>query len=757
MSAHVRLVARPMRARLALMRPAFGPVIRPLTTLVTAALLALAAGCSSGTADCDPACAAGEQCVEGVCSAIPAPPDAGNRPPDSGVPVDPCATADAGGHPCGDGRDASPSDTGTADADADASTTPDDATTPDAAPIDAGPADSGVVTVLRVTVTPTVATLVSTNGATVSQAFGVSAEYSDGTIARAPAATWRVDPAVLGSISGTTFTANGVVGGEGRVIAAVDGVEGSARVVVQLREETILPGTPTTAPALFGNLIDDPAREARVLYPLDRAVMPQNVPPVEIQWERSAPGDVFRVTLSKPNVSALVYNGTAVTGFRNSLPVALDGWRRLAQSEPDAWATLTVDRWIAATGEAIRGVPVQVRFARAALLGSIYYWDIVRGRIVRIDDGTTTRDEFMPSPQFGCIGCHTVSPSGRFLAGRLAGGENVAAVYDLTEDLTTPNPPTLFPVTSTTVRWWFSSWSPDESRLVVSVQEQGGGTGRALRFVDPNSGQYVEPVSGALPVGNVTQPAWSRDGTAIAYVGNSPLWGGESTAGDLFTVPVTGPDAVGAPTRVFTGTTAAGLPAGPSVSYPTWSPDSEWIVFARGSSSRSESGRSALYMMRRDGTDLVRLDNASRGISGDVSFQPRFSPFEQDGYFWLTFLSRADYGNQQAGTRFTSRQQLWVAAIKTNPLPGEDPSEVPYWLAGQDTQSLNIAADWAARACLADGDACAVDAACCSGECDGASSVCTPLSMCRALGEACQASEQCCDGQLCVGGTCGGV
>lgn len=726
-------------------------VLFRLCLLVSSALVLEA--CS--TAECDPACVAPAECNEGVCQVEPRA-DAGRADaapgPDANTPADDARV---------------PADDARAPAD-DAGTPTDDATAPaedggspaeDAGElVDSGPADSGVHAVVAVTVTPTSAVLVSTNGSTVSQTFVIQATYGDGTTRTPTSAVVSVDPPVLGDVRGSTFVANGRVGGPGRVIADVDGVRGEASVVVRLEQQTILPGTPTTAPALFTNLIVDPAREARVLYPLHGAVMPQNVPPAEIQWERSAPGDVFRVTLSKPNVTALVYNGTAVAGFRRSLVVDVDGWRRIAQSEPDAWATITVDRWIAATGEAIAGTPVEVRFARAALLGAIYYWDIARGRIVRIDDGTTTRDEFMPSPQLGCIGCHTVSPSGRYLAGRLGGGENVAAVYDLTADLRTAPPPTQFPVTSTTVRWWFSSWSPDESRLVVSVNEQGGG--RALAFVDPVRGQYVAPASGALPTGAVTQPAWSRDGTAIAYIGDANTWGGEASTGSLYVLPVTGPDAVGAPRRIVTGTTTMGAPAGASTSYPTWSPDSQWLAFAHGTSSRSESGQSALYLVRRDGQGLVRLDNASGGAQAVLSFQPRFSPFVQDGYFWLTYLSRRDYGNESAGTRGSARQQLWVSAIKINPQPGEDPSEVGYWLPGQDTQSLNIAADWAARACLADSEVCAVDAECCSGECDtqsGGTPVCVPLSMCRALGEACQASEQCCDGQLCVGGTCGGV
>lgn len=681
--------------------------------------------------------------------------------------VDPPLERDAGA----DAGITSRPDAGAADAAAEPDAAASDAAAPDATEDDAGHADGGVnpdaevpdtgPVVIAVTVTPTSAALVSIDGAPASQQFSVSATWSDGNqLTVTPA--WTVDPVVLGTVDAASgvFTANGRFGGDGRVIATYRGVSGEASLRVRLEQTIIVAGTPTTAPSLFNTPpITDPARAAQILYPLDGAVMPQNVPPAEIQWDRSAPGDVFRIRLTKPNVSAIIFESTAVPNYRDSWVVDLDGWRRIAQSEPEEWASITVDRWEAATQQVIAGVPVQVRFPRAALLGSIYYWDIVRGRIVRINDGTATRDEFMPSPPLGCVGCHSVSTSGRYMAGRFGGGENVGGVLDLTQNLTTNPPPLQFPVTSTTVRWWFSAWSPDDSRMVVSVQEQGGA--RGLQLMDPFRGQFIQPLTGPLPQGAVTHPAWAPDDSAIAYVGAANSWGGANTTGNIYVLPKTGADAFGAPRLVASGTTALGLPAGNASSYPSWSPDSEWIAFAHGNSSRSESGRSALYMVRRDGTGLVRLDDASGGVSGDVSFQPRFSPFHQDGYFWLTFLSRRDYGNARAGTRNTGRQQIWVAAIKANPLPGEDPSEVPFWLSGQNTQSLNISAYWAPRACRMEAESCAVDAECCSGECDADPSgtlICQPPpAMCRELGQSCTDSDQCCDAVLCVDDTCGNL
>lgn len=629
---------------------------------------------------------------------------------------------------------------------------------------DAGvsPSDAGLPGVVSVTVTPTTATLRSVNGSQPRQTFTIAATYSNGDTRTIPNPELRVEPLVLGTIdrATATFTANGRFGGEGRVIAAVDRVIGEARIRVVLEQSILVAGTSTDAPALFQRPSGrDPSRAASIVYPLDRAVMPQNVSPAEIQWDRSSPGDVFRITLAKPNETVIAYESTSVPGYQDSWLVDLAAWRAITQSEPEAWADLTVDRYVAETGEVILGESVRIRFARAALLGSIYYWDIVRGRIVRINDGTITRDEFLPSPPLGCVGCHSVSKSGRYMAGRFGGGENVGGVFDLARDLTASPPPTLFTVTSTTIHWWFSAWNADDTRLVVSISEQGAD--QALALVDPFRGAFVQPVSGALPSGAVTHPSWAPDGSAIAYVANANAWGGENTAGDIFLLPVTGPDAFGAPGLLVSGATPSGQPAGAAASYPTWSPNSAWIAFAHGTSSRSENGESALYAIKRDGQGLVRLDRASGGESGTLSFQPRFSPFEQDGYFWLSFLSRRDYGNARAGTAGTSRQQIWVTAIKASPAPGEDPSEVAYWLPGQDTQSLNISAYWAPRACLNEREACGVDVECCSGECDidsAGQAACIPFSgTCREPGAPCASNEQCCGGVLCVGGTCGNL
>lgn len=617
-------------------------------------------------------------------------------------------------------------------------------------------------TITSLALEPPSVELVASNGARPTADFTVVARYSDGSRRELPGGRFTVSPYALGSIDTVGhFVADGRFGGEGEVEVEAEGH--TARARVRIRLETVVLGEGVTAdvpPRFAIQAVDDPAREATIVYPLHGAVMPQNVYPADIQWQSSSRGDLYRVSIEKPNASLTGYV-LAGADFRSGWLADEVGWRRVAQSDAASPASIRVDRLEASSGDLILGKPVEVRFARAALTGSVYYWDIVAGRIIRIDDGTANRQAFMPSPPLGCVGCHSVSTSGRYMAGRFGGGENVGSVFDLTKDLTPDPPPLEFP-TNESMRWWFSSWSPDDARLVVSLTEESPSTA-GLAFVDPKSGTYVSPLEGALPTGRATHPAWSPDGTEIAYVGNLDAWGGGNTTGDIHILEMLGLDRVGSSRLLVAGEQIPGaVPAGRAASYPSYSPDSRWVAFAHGTSSRSENGESALYIVRRDGTGLVRLSKASGGPDAVTSFQPRFSPFEQDGYYWLSFLSRRDYGNPSSGTAGTGRQQIWVAAIKTNPQPGEDPSAVPYWLPGQSTDSLNISAYWAPRPCREGGASCAVGAECCSDVCNvdnAGGAICTdpPSGECSEFGRACSGPGDCCAGLPCAGGICGAL
>jgi hypothetical protein len=627
---------------------------------------------------------------------------------------------------------------------------------------------------MAIAITPTEVELVSINGSMEEVEFSAIGTYRDGTTRRLEGATFSLESRELGEIGEASgqFVASGRTGGETVVRATASGHGGpltaQAKLTVNLVRELVAPDLPAGAAEHFASdALPDGARAATIVYPLEGAVMPQNVFPADVQWLVGVQGDQFRVRFEKPHVkvSAIIQHTGA--GFGNHYLPRVTDWRALATSDVDEPLVIAVDRWEAASGVLASTPRVRMRFARASLTGSLYYWEIANqdtGRVMRIDDGTDTAVSFMPYPPTAlrgevCVGCHSVSPSGRYMAGRLGGGENIGGIFDLTTDLTGNPPPSLFPLRTsepTSARWWFSSWSPDETRMIVSTDEDRN---RALAMLDPRTGETVT-VSGTLPT-QATHPAWSPDGTAIAFTANINSWGGTNTEGDIAVMPVSAPDTVGLPSVVHAGRSPMnGVPAGNADSYPTWTPDSARIAFAHGTGSRSQDKDAALYLMKRDGSDLTRLDRAVGGPLVGGNFQPHFSPFEGDGYFWMSFLSRREYGNGEVGTRGKGGlQQIWVAAIKMNPAPGEDASEVAYRVPGQNVTTRNISAYWAPRACRQDGESCSVGSECCGGQClpdAGGNLVCAPPppEECRMDGQTCSQDSDCCDGNVCIGNVC---
>lgn len=628
-------------------------------------------------------------------------------------------------------------------------------------------ADTVLPTASSLRIEPTDVVLEAIDGATPTQRFNAIVVLTDGTERAAIGPEFMLDRTDLGTLDAASgdFTANGAIGGTAVVHVTAMGLTATTSLRVTLRRTLVADGAPSDIITRFADApVSDPARESGLVYPPDGVVMPQNVYPADLQWLRGNAGDLYRVQLTKSDVTIDAY--LAHDGLRHWL-VEAGAWRALAQTNPDEPARIRVDRRESATGAVITGNEVSVTFARAALTGSVYYWDIVAGRILRIDDGTATRENFLPTPPISvsgerCIGCHAVSPSGRYMTGRFGGGDNIGGVFDLTTDLTGSPAPTVWPTTTSppSSRWWFSSWSPDETRVVVSYEEPLG----LMRFMDPFTGAFV-PVTSPSPMpAAMTHPSWSPDGRTIAYVTDANDWGGAHTRGNIAVMPVVGPDAVGSPVTIHRGTDLAGaVPGGACDSYPTWTPDSLRIIFAHGPDGRSETGESALYSMDSDGAHVVRLDRASGGAGAVDSFQPRFSPFDQGGYYWLSFLSRRDYGNAEVGTRGRAYQQIWIAAIRKDALGTDaDPSAIAYWLPGQATTSRNIAAYWAPRACRPDGESCTVGSECCGGECvppaGGGAPVCSPPppDRCRRETETCSSDGDCCPdmGLSCVGNVC---
>lgn len=656
-----------------------------------------------------------------------------------------------------------------------------DAPRADAPALDAGPSlDLGGEgrEVVSVEIDPANASLTSRNGARSTLAFRAIGLRRDGARVPLPNAVWSLSDARLGEVGGDgVFTASGVAGGDVTVRATVTNTRGvvlnaATTLSVFALREVVDPLTPNL-PARFEGaaLRNDAARAARVLYPLDGALMPNNVPPALVQWERGARGDVFRVRLAKPHAVTTVYLEHGGDGFPFAHLVGADAWRAAAETDLDRDLTLTVDRWEMATGQVIAGSPVRVRFARGAVYGSVYYWNLLAGRMSRIRPGAARSDDLISRPAaraadgVRCVACHTVSRDGRYLAAQAttsAPGTGMGSgVFDLTADLTTDPAPTV----ASPALFQCASFSPDGSRLVTCATGRWAGP---LGMIDPRTGMGL--TVGGLPTADATQPEWSPDGRSIAYIANVQLDAvGNPVRGDLGILRDPGgtPTIFDPPQIIHRGSDLAmATPGGDTDAYPTWSPDSRLLAFQHGVGAFSMTGPGALYLIAREGGTPWRLDRANGGASGTESFRPTFSPFTTDEgggrrLLWLAFFSRRDYGNAQVGTRGTRRRQLWVTAIEASPRPGEDPSHVAYWLPGQDVATENLSAYWSAEACRMTGAECRTSADCCGGSCrpdpmTPSRSVCTPppATECRRRGQTCSSSSDCCKGLMCYANVC---
>ena len=673
-----------------------------------------------------------------------------------------------------------------------------------------GDTSSKPITALRVEPADVVLSLAL--GATDTQDYVAIATFSDNSEGPAPNAQFTIDSRNAGEIdiNSGRFTANGRSGGTYEVRASAGGQVATTSLTIKLSSVSNPGGVTPQEIDDFDTLPPEAGQTHPLLYPLDGAVMPNNVFQPDVQWEEAMLGDVYRIRFTKPSATVTHYLKVDDAFDDRHLLIDNDEWRAILETDVDDALMISVDR--VRSGKLVLGEPVTLTIAKGALLGTVYYWDIAAGRIKSINDGENVATSFMPTPPLdrtgnaNCVGCHRVSNSGRYMAGRLGGGWNIGAVFDLTKDLTGDPPPVEFELKAPTTgrnggnpgdgsaRWTFSDWSPDDKHMVITNDIEGGD--RAMKILDPLTGEFAA-TAGTAPTDG-SQPEWSPDGTQVAYVSGRNAWGGSFSTGDISIVDMVSQTEFGSVATIF-DSSARG--AGSSASYPTWAPDSEHIAFSYGTGTRSEWHYAELYWMNRDGSQEVKLTKANDGY--DEVYQPRFSPFEEGGYFWLSFLSTRPYGNDAHGTtaqvnvayqyrdnqnrlragraaipvedvpaaqmtnivngvaveniiKIAPFHQIWVTAIKVDTPAGSDPSNTPYWLPGQATSSMNISADWAPRACRENLEVCTANSECCSGQClpDGVGGlVCSPPppEACRVQNETCSEDGDCCEG---LGLTC---
>jgi hypothetical protein len=565
------------------------------------------------------------------------------------------------------------------------------------------PPGNGGPTLMSIDVQPADATIAIDNGSgNAPIAYTAIGHFSDGKMQPLGDATFALDDVGnrIGALAGTQFSANGGAAGTGHVIATSQGKSGMTGVTVTVHTITLGTGVPPDAPGKLPPTATPGALSPQIVYPLDGALMPASVATPDVQWEGTAQaGDLFHVKLvaGGATVESIVADGS---GFTWDYTPSAAEWSLLTASAGGSPINVTVDHWDANSG--LQGSnPVKVNLAAADVRGAIYYWDLSEGKMQRLDDNG--RALAIPNPPAApsdannhCVACHTVSRDGRYLAGELWGGGLSGAVFDLANPtVIMGNPaPTMAPVNM--YNSLFSTFNPDATRLVIN-------DGTSLALVDPKTGMKLPTTGTPLPAAKAAHPTWSPDGTLIAFINNiDGSWAVDYTTGDLAIISANGADSFGLPTTIVASST--GDPAFKAPSWPSFTPDSQFIAYGAGTNSRGRNAigmppvetvyPGSLFLVGRTGGTPMRLDNACSGARN--CYLPCFSPYDSGGYFWLVFYSVRDYGNAQAGTKGTQRRQMWVTAIDKSKLAaGGDPSSVPYWIPMQDPKTENMSAFWA--------------------------------------------------------------
>jgi hypothetical protein len=618
--------------------------------------------------------------------------------------------------------------------------------------------------ITSITVDPPTALLEVLNGAIVTQQFKATAHFSDGSTQPLTNVGWTATNAPVGGISGQgLYTPRGGQGGVVTINATAGTSKGSAQLTVKIH---VTDNSANADAGTQGALKGASNPDATVVweYPYDTTVFPRGINAPVLMWKNAAAADVYYVHVKSPTYELESFS-TAPPPSR--FTIGPQTWTDFSNSTTGA-ADVQVARW---DGKAATVVTHQTwSIADGSMRGTIYYWAINAGRVLRIKPGASAPDDFLAGLTVGgraqyCPSCHTVSANGGALVMNISADPTApwpnedSMNYSLTSSSSSYDG---MHVTTGMSQWAEAAVTPDGKTIVENWAPLRGTNASA------QSGAFdsatAQPIAGSnLDALKPWMPSFSPDNKLFLYV--------HETSGDLRGMDWDGAHATN--DRLIVGKGSDSSVA--SIQFPTASPDHKWVVYQRGPGLGSLGIPGNLYIAPTDGsgaeTRLANLNGdaypfAEGARDKNLSFEPTFAPVAAGGYFWVVFHSRRTYGNVLTGAAFTAEgqgtKQLWVAAIDQTPGAGKDPSHPAFWLPGQDPTTLNMRGYWALDPCKGDGQGCASGTECCGGFCDGSGDGGAPVcgsqsGACSQNGDRCTTTADCCNAPLgvtCINSVC---
>lgn len=527
------------------------------------------------------------------------------------------------------------------------------------------------------------------------RAFGVYAESPlDGSAATAQnrvditsRVSWRVEDRLMGRFVENTFrtevsAGSGAAGqgGQTTVTASLDQVSGQATLKVRFERTYLGPQVPSDAAKRFGGAVD-PSRSPAILYPLDGALMPPNLPDLELQWNAGQGNDLVEVQITSPVCDIRIYSSGSAYKLEKTV------WQAVARTNRDQEMTLRL-RGTSSKSASTVGVSATRKWSlsRTDVKGGLYYWVVSghtdSGAIYRynFDQPEKAAEPYLDSKQTKeCVGCHSISRDGKTIAFTRNGTDGKAAVLEVE---------TRKAIVDSQYYANFHSFSPDGKEVIAAVVG-------LLKRRQVAGGKELED----LPIRPAwaTHPDWSPDGKSVVYTSvqqkdyknDVRIQNGSIAIIDRLS------SGWGTPRVLVQGG------GGVNNYYPSFSPGGEWVLFNRSTGDAYSDEDAELFVVRSTGGTPIALTRTG-GAKLSNSWG-RWSPFVQayqgGSVYWITFSSVRDYGfrlqNSKTASFDDKSPQVWMTAFY-RPLAdqGKDPSYAPFWLPFQSIQFHNHIAQW---------------------------------------------------------------
>ncbi|MEO7096290.1 MAG: hypothetical protein ABI175_23730, partial [Polyangiales bacterium] len=321
-------------------------------------------------------------------------------------------------------------------------------------------------------------------------------------------------------------------GGKAEITATLAGATSTAALTVKLSGDVTPAGFDPTLKGKFDTATLDPtaASQPVIEYPLEAAIVPRNVPPMEVQWKKGGDSTAYRVRFTSPDVLDVAAYGTSLEAVLDAAP-----WGTVIESAAGAKMQMIVEG-LGTTG-LHRSAPVTITIARDRIDDSaIYYWETSSGSLHALDFTAgkntvlpVTGSKYAPGTPAVCVACHTVSRDGTrfsYTSGDFSLG-TLAASADKKSFAAAIEPGTKVPAG---FKWTYAAFDPKEATEMPAVlvtkadapASQNAAGHVRLELLHPDTGvvipsNLVDWLS-AFPAGlgrDVLQPDWSPSGFVV--------------------------------------------------------------------------------------------------------------------------------------------------------------------------------------------------------------------------------------------------